>query len=399
MNAPDPLDLDVDTLRHPDSFKWTNYPPDVLPLWVADMDFPIAPSITKALRDRLDRPIGYHQVLGDPVLVSHLRAKLEAQGIVGLPEKGWVHFVTGVVPGLYACVLGTTQPGEEAITMTPIYPPFLSAITDFGRVAKHARLVEADARWSIDFDGLEQLVTPQTRLLMLCHPHNPTGRLWTRDELARLADFAERHDLFVVSDELHADLTLDGTFIPFTQIASPALRQRTLTITGPCKAYNTAGLGIGAIVAHSADLLKRVKDSVKGISGHPGAMSVTMWRAALQDDGQWLRAVLDALRDRRQLLADFVRDRLPHARLAFPEATYLAWLDYRAHPRVAELNKLILKQAKVALINGPAFGPGCEGFFRINFATSRAILTEALERLATLDQASEVPSPGPPGGG
>lgn len=387
MNPPNPLELDVESLRHPDSIKWTYHPPDVLPLWVADMDFAIAPSIAKALTDRLTRGIGYHHVEGDPQLKPLLRAKVEVMGLVDLPAERWVHFVSGVVQGLYASVLALAEPGDEVITMTPIYPPFLSAITDHGRVARHVRLAESPDGWQIDFAAMSAAITPKTRLLMLCHPHNPTGRLWTRDELSQLADFAEQHDLYVVSDELHADLTLDGQFIPFAAIASPTLRQRTLTLTGPCKTYNTAGLGIGAIISHSPDLIKRVTKAIHGVAGHPTAMSVAMWRAALLDDGQWLTSILQLLRARRAQLTDFVRARLPKVRYVPPQATYLAWLDYRAHPRSADIQKYLMDEAKVALIPGPAFGPGYEGFVRLNFATSEAILTEALERLARVDDA------------
>jgi cystathionine beta-lyase len=382
MTPSDPFDLSPETLRHPESVKWARHGPDVIPMWVADMDFDIAPSIRAAIVERVSRPIGYHDVDNDEGLIAPLRKKFEAQGIVALPDKGWIHFFTGVVPALYTAVVGLTDPGDEVITMIPIYPPFLSAITDHGRVAKHAALrEESPGKWVIDFEALERCVTPRTKMLTLCHPHNPTGRLWTREELSKLADFAERNGLYVVSDELHADLTLDGQFVPFVSIASEAVRAKTLTLTGPCKTYNTAGLGIGAMIAHDPELIKRSLKAVRGIAGRPGTTNVAMWRAALRDDGKWLSAVLDALRDRRAMLVDFARRRLPGVRVTVPEATYLAWLDYRAHPKAADVQKLLLEEAKVAVIPGHVFGPGYEGFVRLNFATSRSILSEALERM------------------
>jgi len=391
MNVPESIELTAAQLRHTDSAKWSTFPPDVLPLWVADMDYAIAPSITKALTGQLSRSIGYLPLGNDPMVSSLLRAKLEGQGLVGLPENGWAHFVSGVVQGLYAAVLGLAEVGDEVITHVPIYPPFLSAITDHGRVAKQVRLIESHEGWQIDFTAMEAAVSSKTRLLMLCHPHNPTGRLWTRSELSQLADFAERHNLYVVTDELHADLTLDGKFIPFASVASMALRERTLTLTGPCKTYNTAGLGIGVIVSHNTDLIKRVKKAIAGTAGHPGAMSVAMWRAALQDDGQWLTTVLQMLRDRRSQLTTFVRERLPSVRYVPPQSTYLAWLDYRAHPRASEdIYNILLNEAKVALNPGPVFGTGYKGFVRLNFATSQTILGEALERLATIEPTRSV---------
>jgi cystathionine beta-lyase len=384
------IEMDEETLRHADSAKWMTFPPDVLPLWVADMDYSIAPAVRQALVERLAHPVGYHLGGSDARLTSLLRAKVEQVGLTGLPEKKWVHFTIGVVQGLYAAVLALVEKGEEVVTMTPIYPPFLTAITDHGRVPKHVGLVESvEDGWRIDFAALEAAVSPSTRLLMLCHPHNPTGRLWTRDELAQIADIAERHQLHVVSDELHADLTLDGQFIPFASVASPALQQRTVTLTGPCKTYNTAGLGIGAMISHNPDLLGRLKRALAGIGGHPATLSIAMWRATLEDDGQWLAAVLQKIRDRRAQLTAFVRDHLPAVRFIPPQATYLAWLDYRAHPRVAageDIHKALLEEAKVALIPGPAFGPGYEGFLRLNFATSEPILAEALRRMASLER-------------
>jgi cystathionine beta-lyase len=378
---PDPnILLDIPVLQHPDSAKWTRYGPDVLPLWVADMDFAIAPSIRAALLERASRPLGYH-LFQDPTLMHLLREKLQRLGFQNLPDNG-ITLLSGVVPGLFASIVGLTAPEDDVLTMTPIYPPFLSAITSHGRRPRHAPLSDTPDGWKIDFAKMESAITPTTRLLMLCHPHNPTGRLWTPEELQQLADFAQQHQLFVVSDELHADLTLDGTFIPFTTIAPPQLQMRTITLTGPCKTYNTAGLGIGAMISHNPDLITRIKKAIQGIAGHPNTMSVTMWRAALRDDGRWLANVLNTLRSNREILRQFITQHLPLVRFSPPQATYLSWLDFRAHPKSAEIQKFLLETAKVALNPGPEFGPGCEGYARLNFATGPAILQEALRRIA-----------------
>lgn len=373
--------LDPRALRHPDSAKWTYYPEDVLPLWVADMDFPIAPSIRQALVDRLDVGVGYAQMRGDPRLNALLRAKFETQGLTDLPENGWIGYLPGVVTGLYAAVLGLTSPGDEVITFTPVYPPFLTSITDHGRVARQVPLAQSDAGWQIDWDALEAAVTSAARLLMLCHPHNPVGRVWTEGELSRLADFALRHRLWVVSDELHADLSFVGPHRAFAGL-NPEIAARTVTLTGPCKAYNTAGLGIGAMVSHDPALIARLQKASAGVMGHPGALSISMWIAALQDDGAWLRETLAYLQANRDFLADFVRSRLPEVRFTPPEATYLAWLDFRAHPQAERIQQVLLEEAKVALNDGPPFGAGSQGFVRLNFATGRNILGEALERVA-----------------
>jgi cysteine-S-conjugate beta-lyase len=382
MSSEFDFDVSAESLRHPDNFKWTRYPADVLPLWIADMDYPVAPSIQQALQRRLERSIGYHHYMGDPRLTELLRARLGMQGITGLPDQNSISYIAGVVPGLYASVVSLTEPGDDVITMTPIYPPFLSSITDHGRNLRAAKLVPRPTGWEIDWDALEAAVTPRTKLLLFCHPHNPTGRVWTRGELERVAEFVERHELIIASDELHADLTLEGEHLPFVQVASEELKQRCVTLVGPCKAYNTAGLGIGAMVSHNPKLLMRIRRGIVGISAYASALSVTMWQAALEDDGRWLHAVLNYLRENRRLLAEFVRERLPGVVHFPPQATYLAWLDYRSHPRSADIQQYLLEHAKVALNDGATFGEGFQGFVRLNFATGRSILFEALERLA-----------------
>ena len=375
------LFLSLEALRHEDSTKWRKYPADVLPLWVADMDFLVAPSILQALQERLGRGLGYYSYhQGEPQMAALLREKLAGQGLVGLP-RGGIRALPGVVPGLYAGVLGLTSPGEEVISMTPIYPPFLAAIRDQGRRLRAADLRHGGAGWEIDWDALEAAVTPATRLLMLCHPHNPTGRVWTAGEMGRLAEFALRHRLWVVSDELHADLSFQGPHTAFASLGAE-IAGRTVTLTGPCKTYNTAGLNIGAMISHNQGLLDRLSAATQGVMGHPSAPSMTMWVAALQDDGEWLRSVLDLLRSNRDRVTAWVKEALPFVRYTPPEATYLALLDFRAHSRAADIHTFLLEEARVALNDGPPFGPGYEGFVRLNFATSPEILEDALERIA-----------------
>lgn len=369
-------------LRHAQSFKWSLHPPDVIPMFVADMDFDIAPSIRAALHDRVNHTLGYGPAISEAV-VGLLRTKLEKHGVSDLPKAGWINFLPGVVPGLYVSVLGLTEPGDEVVTMTPIYPPFYGAISDHGRIIRPAALTQSPAGWQIDWAAMDAAVTPKTRLLTLCHPHNPTGRVWGREELQQLADFATRHNLSVVSDELHADLTLDGPFTAFAAVASPELRAKTITLTGPCKTYNTAGLGIGAMISHNPELLSRCRKAGMGVLAHPNTASVAMWHAALTDDGQWLTAVLDYLRGNRDMLtAAVAAGRLGDVRYTPPQATYLAWLDYSAHPQADDIYKHLLKTAKVALGDGAMFGSESKRFVRVNFATSREILSAAIDRLA-----------------
>ncbi len=370
-------------LRHPDSLKWTLYAEDVIPMWIADMDFPVAPPILAALRERLERSLGYHQLMGDKVLDSLLRAKLDTHGLSDLPEGG-LALLPGVVPGIYAAVAALTQPGGRVLTMTPVYHPFHLSITGLGREVAAVPLLNGPSGYEIDWDGMEA-AAQDARLMLLCHPHNPTGRVWTHDELEKLRDLVLRHDLYVLSDELHADLRFtDGPFEAFA--AAESVRDRTITVTGPCKAFNTAGLGIGVLIGHDAELVKRVRAAAGGLMGHEGALSVTMWQAALQGGGPWLADTVAYLRANRDFLTEYLREHLPAVRFHPVESTYLAWLDLRDCPRAGDIQTFLLEEARVAVHDGPTFAPEefkaqSQGFIRLNFATSREILTEALERL------------------
>lgn len=375
--------LMVAELRHPDSFKWTLHGPDVIPMWIADMDYPVAPPILHALQERLKHGLGYHQLMGDPTLNAQLRAHLASHGLTDLPEDG-VSLLPGVVPGLYAAIHALTTPGEPVLTMTPVYHPFHLGVTDLGRRVNGVPLRDGENGYEINWAALDAAARG-TRLMMLCHPHNPTGRVWTREELTKLRDLVIARDLFVISDELHADLRFTGQ--PFEAFAAdPRVQSRTVTVTGPCKAYNTAGLGIGAMVGHNAALVKRVRSAAGGLMGHESALSVTMWQAALREGGPWLADTVAYLKDNRDYLTTYLRQHLPWTKFHPVEATYLAWLDLRAHPRAGDIKEFLLTEAKVAVHDGPVFAHDeqkrlFQGFIRLNFATSRPILQEALERM------------------
>jgi cystathionine beta-lyase len=377
---PHPFDgLEPDELRGSHSVKWSLFPQDVLPLWVADMDYPVAEAILEAIRQRLSRPIGYPQGAGDPELLDAIIAKQEGLGLKGLQREN-LCLTSSVVPGIYASVLALSGAGEEVITQVPVYPPFLQALSDHGRVTKANPMQPGASGWEIDFEQLRSLVTPATRLLMLCNPHNPTGRVFTRRELEKLAEFALEHRLWVMVDELWADLIYEGAHLPFASL-DEEVAQRTVTLTGPCKAFNTAGLGGGVAISHNKAILQRIQAVSKGLGGHPNVLSMAAWRAALQHGQPWLEQSLAYLKANRDFLSRFLAERLPEVRYFPPQATYLAWLDFRALG-LENPYKFALERAKVALNDGAAFGEGFGGYLRLNFATSRPLLREALERLA-----------------
>lgn len=350
------------------------------------MDFPIAEPILQALHARLERPLGYAPEQSDQSeLTRLLLQKLAGQGLGGLSAAG-LKYLPSVVPGLYAGIFGLSQPGERVVTMTPVYHPFHMATTELGRESVGVPLLDTPQGWQIDWEALDQ-ACEGAALLMLCHPHNPTGRIWTHEELNKLRELALKHDLYVLSDELHADLRYGSA--PFESFAAdPRVQAKTVTVTGPCKAFNIAGLGIGVMATHNTDLMKQLKGKLTGLSGHPSALALSMWQAALTDGGPWLEQTVSYLQGNRDFLYSYLREHLPQARFHEAEATYLAWVDLRAYPQAQDIQNFLLQEAKVAVHNGPLFAPApvapqYQGYIRINFAMPRALLEEALSRIAT----------------
>ncbi|MDO4264671.1 MAG: aminotransferase class I/II-fold pyridoxal phosphate-dependent enzyme, partial [Deinococcus sp.] len=372
LPAPHRFDaLTADTVRHPVSLKWNTYPPEALALWIADMDLPVSEDLRRALTERLGMPLGYSDVHSAAVpLKALLIRQLEQQGVSGL-SGDHIRLLPAVVPGLYAAVAAFTAPGESVVALTPTYPPFHMAVQTQGRVWRSAPLRDDGQSWQIDWEALEAAITPHTRLLLLCHPHNPSGRVWTLDELTRLAAVAERHDLTVCSDELHADLRYPGA-PEFRSFASlPAAEGRTVVLTGPGKSYNIAGIGCGAMISRNPQLLAQVQAAVGGLLGQPHAFNVSAWELALTHAQPWLAEVLDYLAGNREMIREWASGE-PLVRFHTPEATYLAWLDLRAHPQAHRMQSYLIEQG-VALNDGATFtvpeeAGQYQGFVRLNFA-------------------------------
>ena len=367
-------------LRAKPSGKWTRYEADVLPLWVADMDFPLADPIKAALHDHLEHgSIGYPPFGGTPGLVPAVVERLTARfGWTVTPED--VHVMPGVIPGLFLGTMAATGPGEEVIVQTPIYPPFFSTIRQTQRAVLENPLVDAGAGFVLDLDQLRAAITPATRMLMFCNPHNPTGRVFSRAELEALAEVVLEHRLWVVSDELHADLVFDGRHVPFASL-SAEVAQRTVTLYGPTKAFNLAGLKVAFLVAQNPALLARVKQ----VAGYlvPGAnvMGQVAALAAYREGDAWLDAALAYLRANRDHLHARLAAEAPSVRAYAPEGTYLSWLDFRATELGDDPAAALVERGRVALNAGGDYGSGGVGFARLNFATCRATLDAAVDRM------------------
>ncbi len=382
MTDPD-LSLTQDRLRARRGMKWTRYPPDVLPAWVADMDFPVAAPIRAAIARMLDsHDLGY--------------ARHDApQRVVGAyadwmrTRHGWdadpanVLVCDDVVQMLHACVLAFAGEGEGVIVQTPIYPPFLSAVTQNNRRLVENRLVQGATRWELDFDELRRNIDRHTRLLMVCNPHNPTGRVFTKAELEKLAGIAVEHDLMVVADEIHMDLAFaPNKHIPLASLGAE-IAARTITLTSASKAFNIAGLHCAVTHFGSAGLRERFGRIQPRLLGGPSSLAIAATEAAWCEGGPWLDAVLAQLNANRRKVADFINAELPGVTHNTPEATYLAWLDCTGLNLPAPASKFFLDKARVALSPGGDFSSFTNNFARLNFATSPEILDEILSRMAS----------------
>ncbi len=372
--------LSLETLRQRANAKWTRFGPDVLPLWVAEMDFPIADAVRDAIAAQAVDNVGYGLAQGLPGLVEAMRDRFDER--YGMrPEADGVRLLGSTVQGLYLASLAFAGPGDEALLLTPLYPPFRAALENTGRVPVEVPMIDGADGYAIDFDALEAAVTPATRLLMLCNPHNPVGRMFRPEELERLAELALRHNLWVISDELHADLAFTGTHRPIAGLG-PEIARRTLTLYGPTKAFNIPGLKISFAFSDNPAMLERIAHHARGVAPGPNVLGQAAALGAYNSGDAWFDTTLAYLRANRDHVARRVAADLPGVHMHAPEGTYLAWLDFRATGLGDDPAGVLREEAGVGLNSGHSFGKGGEGFARLNFATSRAIVDEGLDRIA-----------------
>ncbi|MRD73581.1 putative C-S lyase [Rhodocyclus tenuis] len=373
--TPGAFDFDqVIERRGGDSMKWNRYAGrDVLPLWVADMDFAAPPAVLAAVRARLEHGIlGYSDPM--PGLVDAVRGYLQRHFDWTI-EADWLVWLPGLVTGLNVACRAVDG---DVLTATPVYPPFLSAPVLSQRSLVKVPLVLDHGRWRWDFPALEAACTPQTRLLLLCHPHNPVGRGWEAAELQQLADFCRQRDLIVCSDEIHCGLVLEPGLRhqPFARLNADAAA-RSITLMAPSKTYNTPGLGCAWAVIPDVALRRRFLAVMNGIVPHVNVLGYAACEAACRDSDDWHAALLDYLRGNRDRLEAAVAA-MPGLSMTHIEAGYLAWIDARglgvANPAA------FFEEAGVGLSNGADFG--LAGWVRLNFGCPRATLDAALARMA-----------------
>ena len=366
--------------RGTDSHKWQRYGDGILPLWVADMDFVSAEPIIEALRERVDQRIfGYAQPTSQLRLVILERLKKLYGWEVSEEE---LIFLPGVVTGLNLAFRLFAQPGDGVLVQPPVYSHFITDPLLHGLVVNDPPLVEKEDTYEIDFDAFERSITDRTRVFLLCNPHNPVARVYTREELEKLAGICLRHKIVICSDEIHCDLLYPGyRHLPIATLG-PDVADQTITLMSPSKTFNLAGLGCAFAIIQNPALRRRWIVGSQGLIPHVNIMGLVAALAAYSDGKEWLDQVLVYLEENKNFLAEYVSEKLPGLRMAKIEATYLAWLDCRRSAIRGDPFDFFLGEAGVALNDGITYGKGGEGFVRLNFACPRKLLTEGLDRMA-----------------
>jgi cysteine-S-conjugate beta-lyase len=388
-----PVKYDFDRVlprRGTDSVKWSRFEADVLPLWVADLDFASPQPVVEALTRRVAEGIfGYG--IEPPLLREAIRERLHQRYDWQVANDDFI-FLPGVVPGLNLTSLACSEPGEALLLQPPIYPPFLAVEKNVGRTTEAAPLALHAGQYEVDLDELERAVTPQTRLFLLCNPHNPSGRVFTRGELEGMAEVCLRHNLVICSDEIHQDFVYEGhTHIPIASLA-PEVAARTVTLVSPSKTFNIAGFHLAVAVVSNPELRARLQAASAGILPRkPGVLDIVAAIAAYQHGDEWLGQLLAYLQANRDFLVGYVgQNNLPGVTMAKPEGTYLGWLDCRAAGIEGSPMQFFLREARVSLNDGADFGTAGEGFVRLNFGCPRSTLATALEKMrAALAAASQ----------
>jgi len=365
--------------RHSDSAKWRRYDEDVLPLWVADMDFAAPAPVIRALQERVAHGIfGYGQPPDGLREVIQERLACLYSWHVALED---IFFIPGVVTGFNLACDAIGVPGDEILVEAPVYPPMLAAPGNTGRVCRVVPLAEEHQRYERDFDAFERAITERTALFLFCNPHNPVGRVFEQAELERLAEICLRHDVVICSDEIHCDFIYPGhRHIPVASLA-PEIAARTITLIAPSKTFNIAGLSCSVGIVQDPDLRARLLQTDTGLVSHVNVLGFAAALAAYRDGQPWLDALLAYLEANRDSVVEYVAAHLPGVKCQRPEGTFLAWLDCREAGIPGDPCNFFIEHARVALNDGAAFGAGGEGFVRLNFGCPRSTLAEALERM------------------
>lgn len=366
--------------RSTNSLKW-EVTEGELPMWVADMDFPTAPEIRRAIQKRAEHGIFGYSVIPDEWYQAYIGWWQRRHGFT--LHKDWMIFCTGVVPAISSIVRKLTTPAEKVLIQTPVYNIFFNSIINNGRQVLESPLEYRDRTYRIDFEGLEEkLSDPQTSLMILCNPHNPVGKIWDRDTLEHIGELCDKHRVLVLSDEIHCDLTDPGcNYTPFASL-SDKCRRNSITCIAPTKAFNLAGLQTAAVVVPDEVLRHKVWRGLNTDEvAEPNAFAVAAAVAAFTEGEPWLEELREYIRRNKERVAAFLNRELPQIKLVPSQATYLLWLDCTGIPGCsAELARFIRKETGLYLCAGEQFGGNGANFLRMNIACPEEILKDGLNR-------------------
>ena len=354
---------------------------DIVPMWVADMDFKTPPFITKRLKNRLK-----HEILGysfrPPEYFSSIARWLHDRHNWNI-EKEWICFSPGIVPALNLCTLAFTRPGDSVIVQPPVYFPFFSAVENHGRELIYNKLIIKDNKWTMDFKGLLSSITEKTKMIIISNPHNPVGRVWSESELKELAGICLENKIIILSDEIHCDLIMPGfTHRPVANI-SKEIADITVTCIAPSKTFNLAGLSTSSVIIPNPVLRKYFKKKIDDLHiGNGNIFGTEASIAAYSEGHEWVDALMDYIERNVRFVTDYCNDFIPEIVPVKPEGTYMIWLDCKKiMTGTKELKDFFVKNAGVGLNEGSQFGPGGEGFMRMNLATSFQKVEEAMNKI------------------
>ncbi|GEB47005.1 cystathionine beta-lyase [Microbacterium testaceum] len=375
--------LPIELLRQRSSTKWRSYGDDVIPMFVAETDYPLAPAITAALHRAVE--IGDTGYTPPRPGIDLDFADFAERRWGWRPDPSRIRWTGDVMMGVVEVLRGVTSPGDRVIVTPPVYPPFYDTVEEAGAVVERIPLIDDGARWHLDLDSIEAALAGGARAVLLCNPHNPTGTVHSRESLAALARLAHRYGASVISDEIHAPLThAPAVFTPFLDAGDEAAAVGYI-VTSASKTYNLAGLKCAVIVTGAEETAAVVRALPWEVEWRAGLFGVIANRAAFSaESDRWLASLLLALDDNRRLLADLLAEHLPLARYRVPEAGFLAWVDVSAYCWGDNPAPFIRREAQVALHHGPLFGVEGIGHVRINVGCAPEVLREAIERIGRL---------------
>lgn len=367
--------------RNSNSIKWNKADEDVLPMWVADMDFKASDEILVALKKPIEHGILGYEIIPDDFyqsIIDWIDKKYKWK-----VEKEWISFIPGVVPGISVATNEFTEEDDEILIQPPVYHPFYRVARNNNRNIVENQLIFDGEKYKMDFKDMKDKITEKTKLAVLCSPHNPVGRVWEKKELEEFGKICTDNDIIIVSDEIHSDLILKEYSHTPTATVNDQMMKNTITFMAPSKTFNIPGLFASVAIIPNDDIRARFNERLeKWEITHANTFSVAGFTAAYSHGENWLSQTLDYIEDNIDFAVEFINENIEGVKTYKPEGTYLMWLDFNGTGKSSEeLEKLLLNKGKIMLNNGEMFGPGGKGFFRLNVGCPRSVLEDGLERI------------------